>query len=175
MTKLALEQALPSRKLVFFAVAISERTFSWYSSSIGRGQTSSPVILPAAMNASRSFSSAVNMPGAAMAERHDDRAGQRGEFEDGGGLVGEARVGDGVGEDDAALGVGVEHLDGLAVARGDDVAGAIGVGPGHVFGGGDEADEVERQLQVGGGEHHAEHGEAAHLVPFHFVHLPRRA
>ena len=109
--------------------------------------------------------------GAAMTERHDDRAGERGIFEDRGGLVGEARVGDGVGEDDAALGVGVEHLDRLAVAGRDDVAGAVGVGPGHVFRRGNEADDVERQLEVGRGEHHADHGDAAHLVLFHFVHL----
>ncbi len=50
-----------------------------------------------------------------------------------------ASVDQGVGEDQAPLGVGVEDLDGLAVHRFDDVAGLERVGPRHIVGEGAKA------------------------------------
>ena len=41
---------------------------------------------------------------------------------------------DAVGHDQAALGVGVEDLDGLAAEHGQDVGGALGGAGGHVLG-----------------------------------------
>ncbi len=124
LTKLALAQALPSRPLVFLAVAISERIASLYSPSTGRGQTGSPAARPAATRGVAQFGFGGEEAGAAVAEGHDDGAGQGRELDDGRGFVGPARVGDGVDENDAPFRVGVEDLDGFAVEGGDDVAGA---------------------------------------------------
>ena len=53
---------------------------------------------------------------------------------------------------------------------GDDVAGLDGAAVGHVFAGGDQADDVERQVELGHGLHGADDaGRAAH-VEFHLVH-----
>ena len=93
----------------------------------------------------RSASSLLQKPGGVFAERHDAGAGERREIDDRRGVQSLARVGDGVGEDDAAFGVGVHDLDVLAVVGRDDVAGPIGVAAGHVFGAGDEADDVALQ------------------------------
>ena len=82
------------------------------------------------------------------AERDQDRAGQGREVDDPLGAELD-RVGEGVGEDQAALGVGVVDLDRLAVVLGDDVAG-LDRGPGrHVLGRGDHGDHVDRQLELG--------------------------
>ena len=102
-------------------------------------------------------------------ERDDNRAGQRRHVDDHVGLE-SPRVVKRVAEDQAALGVGVEDLDGETGGAGDDVAGLDGPTVGHVFAGGDQADDVERQVELGHGVHGADDaGRAAH-VEFHFVH-----
>src|SRR5207253_8741899 len=82
------------------------------------------------------------------AEGDLDRSGQGGDVDDSAGAELD-RVGEGVGEDQATLGVGVVDLDRLAVVLGDDVAGLYGGSRGHVLGGRDEGDQVERQPQLG--------------------------
>ena len=59
-------------------------------------------------------------------ECDDTAAGERGEVDDGGGFMGGDSVGDCVGEDETAFGVGVGDFDGDAVVEGEDVAGAVG-------------------------------------------------
>ena len=58
-------------------------------------------------------------------------------------------VAQGVGQDQPALGVGVQDLDGLAVAHGEHVAQLHGPAAGHVLGQGQVADEVDRQARAG--------------------------
>ncbi len=64
-----------------------------------------------------------------MAESDDDGAGQGRGIDQmcAAKLLG---VGDGVGQDQAALGIGVQHLDGFAGHRGDDIAGPLRLAPG---------------------------------------------
>ena len=103
------------------------------------------------------------------AERDDNGARQRGHVDDDRGLE-TPRVMKRVAEDQAAFGVGVEDFDGETGGAGDDVAGLDGAAIGHVFAGGDQADDVERQIELGHGLHRADDaGRAAH-VEFHFVH-----
>ena len=61
--------------------------------------------------------------GVGRAERDDDGAGERRDVDDPLGAHVAHAVGERVGEDQPALGVGVVDLDGLAVELGDDVAG----------------------------------------------------
>ena len=70
---------------------------------------------------------AAEQAGRPAPERDDARARERGEVDDRDRIVLGLRVMERVGEHDAALGVGIEHLDRLARRRGDDVAGPIGV------------------------------------------------
>src|SRR5271154_5514872 len=77
---------------------------------------------------------------------------------------------DSVGQDQAAFGVGVQDLDGLAGHGGLDVAGFLGFAAGHVFGAGDDADDFDVRLQLGKGAHYAQHGGAAGHVVLHFFH-----
>ena len=60
-----------------------------------------------------------------------------------------AAPGQRVGEDQAALGVGVEDLDGRAAVDGDHVAGALGGAAGHVLGDGTPAVTAHRQAELG--------------------------
>src|SRR5271154_4734858 len=77
---------------------------------------------------------------------------------------------DSVGQDQAAFGVGVQDLDGLAGHGGLDVAGFLGFAAGHVFGAGDDADYFDVRLQLGKGAHYTEHGGAAGHVVLHLFH-----
>ena len=83
-----------------------------------------------------------------LAEGDDDGAGECGGIHQVGGaeLLG---VVNGVGEDQAAFGVGVEHFDGFAGHGGLDVAGLLGGAAGHVFGAGDHADDLDVGLEGG--------------------------
>src|SRR5690606_13044992 len=75
-------------------------------------------------------------------------------------------VGEGVAQHQAAFGVGVEDLDGLAGHAGNDVAGLGGAPAGHVLGTGDDADHVDGQIEFSqGGEGADDAGGTAH-VPF---------
>ena len=68
-------------------------------------------------------------PGDLLAQGHHGCAGQRGQVDDGVGFRLDGQ-GQSVGEDQPALGIGVEHLDGLAVAGGEHITGLGGRPPG---------------------------------------------
>lgn len=111
-------------------------------------------------------------------EGDDTGAGQRGKINDRL-RVSFAGVRERIAENDAAFGVGIEHFDGdsafvVAFVAGDDVAGPVTGGAGHVLGGGDDTDDVERKTKGRNGAHGAENSEAAALVEFHLVHLVSR-
>ena len=80
-----------------------------------------------------------------------------------------------VGQDEPALGVGVEHLDGLAVADGEHVADAGGVAAGHVVGERQEAEHAHLGAERGDGPERAEHGGAAAHVALHADHAVGRS
>ena len=105
-------------------------------------------------------------------ERHDDRAGQRGQVDDALGALLD-RVGQGVGQDQPALGVGVVDLDGLAVHRGDDVAGLDRAAARHVLGGRHHGGDAHGKPELGDGGHRLQHGGPAGHVELHLVHLRR--
>jgi len=80
-------------------------------------------------------------PGRHMAERDHAGAGERGDIHHAV-WIETLDVGQGVAEDQAALGVGVEDFHGLPGHRFDDVAGLGGTAAGHVLGGGNHSDEI---------------------------------
>ncbi len=95
-----------------------------------------------------SFGSGLNLRGERLvvaehcrdfaAERDHGRARERGEVDDGGGML-FARGHQSVGQDQPAFGVGVEHLDRRPVAIADDVADPFRVATEHVVGEGEDA------------------------------------
>ena len=80
-----------------------------------------------------------------VAERDDDRAGQRGDVDQPLGALGD-RVREAVGEHEPALGVGVDDLDRDAVRGRDDIAGAHRATGRHVLRRADHGDDPHRQL-----------------------------
>ena len=88
-----------------------------------------------------------------------------------------ACVGETVGQDEAALGVGVDDVDGLAGPVGGyghcghHVAGFVGFAVGHVLCGADDGDDAHFGLEQGDGAHGAEHGRAAGHVVLHLLHV----
>ena len=110
-----------------------------------------------------------DQPGVGGAERDDHGAGQGGQVDDPVGAELD-RVGEGVGEDQPALGVGVVHLDRLAVELGDDVAGLDRGAAGHVLGGGDDREDVDRQLELGDRGDGLEHRGCPGHVHLHLLH-----
>ena len=100
----------------------------------------------------------------------DARAGQRGDVDHELGLVA-LDISERIAQDQPALGVGVEDLDGLAGERGDDVAGLDGMAAGHVFAGGNDADHVHRRFHPGQRANGAQHAACAGHVELHLVHL----
>ena len=79
-------------------------------------------------------------------------------------------VGQGIAQHQAAFRVGVEDFHGLPAHGGDDVARAGGAAAGHVLGAGQQAHQIDRQLQFQHGFQGAEHaGGAAHVV-LHLIH-----
>ncbi len=87
-----------------------------------------------------------------------------------------AGVGEAVGEDEAAFGVGVDDLDGFSglVTEGHgglNVAGLLGFAVGHVLSGADDADDANARLEQGDGAHGADHGSAAGHVVLHLLHV----
>ena len=104
------------------------------------------------------------------AERPHARSGQGGDVDD--------RVGfdlrghdDGIGHHQTPLRIGVEHLDGRAVAMGDDVTHLHRRARGHVVGAHDVGGHLRRHRQVVQYEHRREHRAAAgHVVLHHGVH-----
>ena len=108
------------------------------------------------------------------AERDHDRAGQRREIDHEFRLELLGHVPEHVGQHEAAFGVGVDDLDGLARHRGDDVAGPLRVAVGHVLDEADGADGVDLGLARGQRMHQADDaGRAAH-VALHVLHAAGR-
>ena len=73
-------------------------------------------------------------------------------------------------ENQPALGVGVEYLDGLTAGAGQDVTGLGRASPRHVLGGRDDADDFDRRLEQRDGAHGADHRRAAGHVVLHPLH-----
>src|SRR5262245_58096707 len=82
-------------------------------------------LLPRSLEALRELLIVDERAGDTAAERDHARAGERREIDDLGRLE-LLGVSEDVGEDEAAFGVGVEHFDGEALLRAEDVAGADG-------------------------------------------------
>ena len=102
---------------MFFMSATSESMWLRYSSGSGSGHSDSPARFAALWQLDPAGLVVAQQAGDAGAEGHDRGSGQRGEVDDGVGLLlGGQR--EGVGEHQPALGVGVEHLDRLAVPGG---------------------------------------------------------
>ena len=80
-------------------------------------------------------------------------------------------VGDGVGKDQTAFGVGVHHLHHSAVVHAQYVAVGIGVAARTVVGGGDKHHHVHGQLVLGHGKQRGGHGSGSGHVAFHVVHV----
>ena len=100
---------------------------------------------------------------------NDARAGQGRDVDHGLGLEA-LGVGQGIAQHQAAFGVGVEDLHSLAAHGGDDIAWASRAAARHVLGTGQNAHQVDRQLEFQHGTQGAEHaGGAAHVV-LHLVH-----
>src|SRR4051794_17313638 len=74
------------------------------------------------------------------------------------------RVPEGVGQDQAALGVGVRDLDGQARRGLDDVRRPDGVGPDHVLARGEDAGHPHGHLELGDRPHRGQHRRAARHV-----------
>ena len=103
------------------------------------------------------------------AERHHAGAGEGGEVDDrvGLGLGGERQA---VGQDQTTLGVGVEHLDRLAVADLEHVAGAGGVTAEHVVGHRNPGPDLAWDLEVLQHRHGADDRRGAAHVALHRHH-----
>ena len=108
-------------------------------------------------------------PDRARAECDALRAGERGDVDEDVGLV-LLGADERVGEDETTLGVGVEHLDGLAAVRDVDVTGLLGRAARHVLGEAQVGRDVDGDAQTSRGEDRSERrGRAAH-VALHLVH-----
>jgi len=107
--------------------------------------------------------------GVDVAERDDARARERRQVDDRRGLVA-GGVCERVGENEAALGVGVQDLDGDPRHRAQYVAGLVRAAAGQVLGCGDDADDVYRKPEHRGRADGAEYRRAARHVGLHFVH-----
>ena len=102
----------------------------------------------------------------AAAEALRGRPGQRGDVDQDVGLEVGVGVGQRVGEDEPALGVGVEHLDRAAAVLRDHVAGPVGRRARQVLGGGDQAGHPRAYVQIAQRGHDRDHGTAAAMSVF---------
>ena len=109
-----------------------------------------------------------------MAKGHDDSAGQGRKVNDRVGLDLLRGVAQAVAENQATLGVGVDHLDCLAVHGRHDVTGLGGVVGGHVFRGDDDAMHLDVHVQVGECMKHTHDSSAARHVKLHLIHAGAR-
>ncbi len=97
-------------------------------------------------------------------------AGQGGDIDHGFWLAVLAGPVDRIGQDHPALGIGVVHLDGLAVHRGDDIARPIGLAVGHVLDRSDHAVDVDRQSETRHGLDRADRRGGTTHVELHLLH-----
>ena len=107
---------------VFFMSATFELIILSYFGPSGSRHNLSPVTLPASISHIGKLVVVAEQSGMLLAERDHHRAGQRREIDHRLRLEALLRVPKAIGEHHAPLGVGVEHLDGLAGHRRDDVA-----------------------------------------------------
>ncbi len=107
-----------------------------------------------------------------MAQGDDNGAGKRGRIDEmrGAELFG---VSDAVGENQPALGIGVDHLDGFSGHGNLHVAGLLRAAPGHVFSGRNYGNDFDRRLQARECAHRAEHGRAPGHIELHLLHVVR--
>ena len=108
-----------------------------------------------------------------MAQRDHAGAGQRGDVDHGLGFEA-LGIGQRVAQDQASLGVGIEHLDRLPGHAGNDVSRFGRGAAGHVFTGRNESDDIELELHFRAGAQRAKHACGAAHVEFHFIHFRRR-
>ena len=106
---------------------------------------------------------------AGVAEGDDAGAGERRVVDEEIGLE-RSRVGEGVGEDQTSLGVGVDDLDALAVERRPHVAGAVRVAVGHVLGGGKDAVHLDVRLEARDDLHETDDVRRSAHVVLHLAH-----
>ncbi len=109
-----------------------------------------------------------------LAERDHDRAGQRGEIDHRFRLEALLHVPKAIAEHHAALGVGVEHLDGLTGHRLDHVARTHRAAARHVLDETDDADGVYLCLARGEFVHQADHACRPGHVALHVFHAGSR-
>ena len=104
-----------------------------------------------------------------VAQGDQDGAGERGQVHQPGGPLAHG-VHQPVGQDQPALGVGVDDLDGGAVHGGEDIAGLDRVAARHVLRRGDDGQHLDRQAQGGDEARALDHRRAAAHVHLHVLH-----
>ena len=109
-----------------------------------------------------------------IAERDDDGAGQGGQVDHEARLEAVLTVPNRIRQDEPALSVGVDDLDGLAGHGGDDVAWTLGVAIRHVLDQAEDADRVDLGLAASQDVHHAGDRSSAAHVPLHVLHAVGR-
>ena len=155
---------------VFFMSATFESIILSYFGPSGRRHSFSPVALPAAISRAGKLVVVAEQAGMLLAERDHHRAGQRREIDHRLRLEALLRVPETIGEHHAALGVGVEHLDGLSRHRRDDVARTLRAAARHVLDEPDDADGVDLRLALGELVHQPDHAGRARHVALHVLH-----
>ncbi|PWW21145.1 hypothetical protein JD79_00273 [Geodermatophilus normandii] len=109
-------------------------------------------------------------PGRPGAQRDLHRPGQGGDVDQHRGAQAQAGVGQAVGEDHPALGVGVPHLGGAPPDVPHDVGRPIGRAGHRVLRGRDDGGHRDGELQAGGGIERAEHRRSPGHVGLHLAH-----
>ena len=109
-----------------------------------------------------------------VAQRYDNRAGQRGEVDDALRLIFLFNISQAVAQDQAPLGVRVEDFYGLAGKRSYDVAGAGGGTGGHIFDQTDDADDIQVQFLLCGGLERGDDDRGTGHILFHIPHAGGR-
>jgi len=84
-------------------------------------------------------------------------------------FFGDGKV-DGVHQSEATFSIGIDHFDGLAGHRADQVSGVISVARDHVFTGGHDAHQIDLELESGGSAHGTYHRCGSSHVVFHVDH-----
>src|ERR1022692_2506584 len=84
------------------------------------------------------------------------------------------RIAEGIRQNQAPFRIGVDHLNGFAGERGDDIAGALRPAARHVFDGGYQRVDRNGGLELREGAHGADRRRAAGHVVFHLLHAVGR-
>jgi len=105
-----------------------------------------------------------------IAERNDHRAGQGSQVNHHFRLEGFLRPVHGVAQDEPSFRIGVDHLYGLAIHAGYNVAGALRLAIGHIFDQPANADNMHLGLATSERLHGSGNGAGAAHIPLHFLH-----